>query len=302
MKKIIFAILILLVCSIAGLVLWRYITYLNDPDPYKTFLLPRVSRSVIEISSLSAEKTEMSMKIQIKNQLPISFRADSFQYNIYINDAEVIKSRYTTPILLEGNDSSWITLPVTAFNREIDSVITANENRHIDSAEYRMHASFYTHIFFNKHFNVTVRRYLPLIHIPDLKVNHVEVDSLNFKRAAVTLHAAIKNDNVFDIKLKDYAYELQIEDHEWVKGILKGYTVLKAKATTEIEIPVSISFKEISKTIFKLLAKGKDVKYNLVLNLVLESDVDLLRNSKATIKSSGTVKSLLKTAKGLSAS
>jgi LEA14-like dessication related protein len=254
--------------------------------------------SVVEISSLTAEKTEMNVSVLIKNTLPFAFRADSFQYQLYINDAEIMKSRYKKFISLEANDSSWIKLPVTVFNHDIDSVITANEKRKNDSAEYRMHASFYTDIIFRKKFSVTVKRYLPLIHIPDLKVNRIEVDSLNFKRAAILVHADVRNDNLFDIKLKDYAYEFQIEDHEWIKGIIKGRTNIKSRSVTAIEIPVTVSFKEVGKTIFKLLRKGKDVNYKLLLNLVIESDIDMLKNSKAVIKSSGTVKSLLKAAKG----
>jgi len=298
MKKTLLILLLLLVLLISGLLLWRYINYKQDPDPYKSFFLPRVGMSVIEITSLTSEKTEMNVSVLIKNILPFNFTADSFQYQLYINDAEIMESRYSKSISLNANDSSWIMLPVTVFNSDADSLIDANEKRKIDSAEYRMHASFYTDIIFNKKFNVTVRRYLPLIHIPDLHVEKIDVDSLNTKRAYIVAHAAIKNDNVFDLKFKDYSFELQIEDHEWVKGTIPGLTVIKAKSTTAFEVPVRISFKETGRTAYKLLKKGGDVKYQLVLNLIVQADNDMIKNSKAIIRSKGTVKSLVKFAKG----
>jgi len=240
------------------------------------------------------------MSVLIKNQLPFSLTADSFEYQLYINDAEVMKSRYKNRISLSANDSSWLKLPVTVFNHDLDSLIDANEARRIDSAEYRMYASFNTDILFNKKLNVTVKRYLPLIHIPDVKVEDIQVDSLNLKRANIILHASIRNDNVFEIKIRDYSYEMQIQDHDLIKGTVKGLTTLKSKGTTDLSIPVTISFKEFGKTLFELLKKGKKVEYKLTLNLTIESDIDMIKRSKAIIKSSGTVKSLLKTAKSLS--
>jgi LEA14-like dessication related protein len=298
MKKTLLILLLLLVLVITGLLVWRYINYRRDTDPYKSFFLPRVGMSVIEITSLTREKTEMNVRVLIKNILPFKFTADSFQYQLYINDAEIMKSRYSKSITLNANDSSWIMLPVTVFNNDADSLIDANERRKIDSAEYRMHASFYTDILFNKKFNVTVRRYLPLIHIPDLHVEKINVDSLNTKRAYIIVHATVKNDNVFDLKFKDYSYEFQIEGDDWVKGKIPGVTDIKAKSTTAIEVPARISFKETGKTLFKLLKKGGDIKYNLVLNLKVESENDMINNSKAIVRSKGTVKSIVKFAKG----
>jgi LEA14-like dessication related protein len=298
MKKTLLIILLLLVLLISGLLLWRYINYRQDSDPYKSFFLPRVGMSIIEITSLTSEKTEMNIRVLIKNILPFNFTADSFQYQLYINDAEIMKSRYSKSISLNANDSSWIMLPVTVFNNDADSLIDANERRKIDSAEYRMHASFYTDILFNKKFNVMIRRYLPLIHIPDLHVEKIDVDSLNTKRAYIIVHAVVKNDNVFDLKFKDYSYELQIEDHEWVKGTIPGLTEIKAKSTTALNVPVRISLKETGRTTFKLLKKGGDVKYNLVLNLIVETENDMIKNTKAIVRSKGNVKSLVKFAKG----
>jgi LEA14-like dessication related protein len=298
MKKALLFLLLLIILTVGGFLIWRYVGYVRDPDPNKTFLLPRVGMSVIEITSLTAEKTQMNVSVLVSNTLPFSFSADSFQYSLYINDAEIVKSRYKKSITLEASDSSWIKLPVTVSNRLVDSVITANEKRGNDSAEYRIHASFYTDIVFRKQFEVSVKRYLPLVHIPELKVERVEVDSLNFKRAAIMVHASIRNQNVFDLKFRDYLYELQIEDNELVKGVVNGLTVIKAKETTQLEIPVSISIKEVGKTLIDLVRKGKNVSYDLLLKLVVESEVDMLKGSKAVIKSSGSVKSLLKAVKG----
>ncbi|CAN5433300.1 hypothetical protein BH11BAC1_BH11BAC1_02920 [soil metagenome] len=296
-KKTIIGILILLLVSFAALFIWRYLKYVNDPSADKTFLLPRVEMSVIEITSLTLEKANLNADILIRNQLPFGFTADSFSYEFYINNVQLIKSRYEKSIHINGDDSTWVKLPITVYPHDIDSVIKANESRNIDSVEYRMVAHFYTDIIFLKKFDVDVKRFLPLFHLPVIKLNEIDIDSLDFKRAFIMVHASLTNKNIFDIKLKDYAFEIQIEDNEVLKGIIEGLTVLKAKNTTQLDIPLTLSLKEVGKTLFELLKKGSNVNYKLHLTLKLQSDQNMMKNSNVVIESTGTVKSILKIVK-----
>ena len=239
----------------------------------------------------------MTVKVLLKNQLPFSFTADSLQYNIFINGVEVIKNQYKKTITLKSNDTGWISLPLTILNHHLTSILKASEQKDIDSAEYRLHATFFTNISFRKKFDVDVKRLLPLIYIPELTSKHIQVDSLNFSRAALQLNVSIKNQNVFSIKAKNLAYKFAIEDHEWIEGEIPGVTDIKEKSDTELQIPIRVSFKEVSRTLFDLLKKGKDVKYKLELTFRIDSKNHSVMNSKVILKSSGSAKSLMKAVK-----
>ncbi len=206
-KKILLTILFVIIASLAVFFIWRFVGYKRDTSPHKTFLLPRVELSVVEITSLTAEKTEMTVKVILKNQLPIGFTADSVQYSTFINGVEVIKSHHKKTIALESNDTSWISLPLTIENNHFTSILKASERKDIDSVEYRLHATFFTDIVFKKKFDVDIKRLLPLIYIPELLSKHIQVDFLNFSRAAILLNVAVKNQNVFPIKAKNIAYK-----------------------------------------------------------------------------------------------
>lgn len=249
--------------------------------------------SVIEITSLTPDKAEINASILIKNQLPFGFTADSFRYEFFINGVEIIRSRYKKTIHLEEGDSSFVHLPITVYPHDIDSVLKVNENQNIDSVMYSMHVHFYTDIIFKKEIDVNINRFLPLFHLPEIKVNDIDVDSLNFKRAYILVHASLTNKNVFDIRLKDYAYEIQIENHEVLKGIIEGLTVLTAKNTTPLTVPLTLSFKELGQTLLGLLKKGGNVNYKLHLTLHIQPDQKMMKNSEVIVESAGTVKSLL---------
>jgi len=296
-KKIILAFVFLFIAIIASFLIWRSLSYVRDKDPNKTFLLPRLELSQVDITSLTSEKTEMTVNALIKNQMPLSFTADSLQYRIFINDREVMKDHYKKSITLKSNQISRISLPVTIFNRDLISVLKANERENIDSVEYRFRVSFFTNILVKKHFDLEIKKFLPLVHIPEVKSGHIEISSLNFSGAVFKLLVSIKNQNVFSLKSKNIAYELSIEDNKLIKGIIPGLTDIHAKSVTELSIPITISFKEVGKTLFDLLKKGNNVGYKLHLTFKIESENNMMKNSIVTLKSEGSVKSLMKALK-----
>jgi LEA14-like dessication related protein len=138
---------------------------------------------------------------------------------------------------------------------------------------------------------------LPRFYIPEVKAEHIKIDSLNFSRAAIQLLVSIKNKNGFPLKSKNIAYEFSIEGNKWIKGIIPGITDIKEKSVTELQIPVRISLKEVSKTLFDLLKKGSDVNYKLRLACRIESENNMVRNTKVILENSGSVNSLMKDAK-----
>ena len=296
-KKVTLTLLVLVFVIIATFFILRYVSYVNDKSTYKTFLLPRLELSDIEITSLDTEKTEMTVKMLIKNQLPITFIVDSLQYHIFINDREVMKDHYKKSIMLKGDGSSLISLPVTIFTSDLISVLKANEKEYNDSVNYRLQLSFYTHIIFKKQFYITINKRLPVIRVPRVNAEHVEIDSLNFKRAVILLFVSINNKNDFSGKAKDIAYWLSIESNQWVNGIIPGFTDIRANGITDITIPMTLSLKGVGKTLIDLLKKGTNVRYKLHLAFNIESGNNMIMNSKVTLESEGSIKSLLKVAK-----
>ena len=293
-KKIILILLFLFIVSIAAFFIWRLWSYIRDKDPDKTFLLPRLRLSELEITSLTPQKTEMMVKADIKNQLPLSFTLDSLQYRVFINGTEILKDNYKKSISLKRNASSLISMPVTIFNDSLSSVMKTNEQENVDSVEFHFQGSFFTHIFFKKHFNVDIERLIPRIYIPETKAEHFEIDSLNFSRAVVQLLVSINNKNVFPYKADSIAYEVSIQENQWIKGIIPGNVDINAKSITSLTIPITISFKEVSKTLWDLLKKGNKVHYKLHLTFRIKSDNNMIMNSKVIVESEGSVVSLMK--------
>jgi LEA14-like dessication related protein len=296
-KKIILILLFLFITIIASFIIWRFWSYVSDKDPNKTFLLPQLELSELQITLLDSQKTEMVVKVDIKNQLPLSFTLDSLQYRISINGTEILKNSYKKSFTLKRNASSLISFPMTIFNDSVSSIMKPNEPENIDSVEFHFLGSFFTRIILKKKFNVDIKRLVQKIYIPELKTEHLEIDSINFSRAVVQLLVSINNKNVFPFRAENIAYEVSLEDNQWIKGIIPGFIDIQAKSVKDLTIPITITFKEVTKTLFDLLTKGNKVRYNLHLTFRIESDNNLIRNSKIILEREGPVESLMKALK-----
>lgn len=294
-KKVLYTILFVFLAMVASFFIWFYVSYNRDPN--KMFLLPRLELSKLEIASLTSKKIELTANLLIKNQIPISFTADSLQYQVYINNIEVMKDHYEKSIDIKGNQISSVSLPITLFREDLVNALKAGARDHMDSADYTFHLSFFTHIIFKKDFTINIKKFLPLLRVPEIKENHIYIRSINFSQADLDLIITIDNPNVFPLQAKNIAYEVTIESSYLVKGMIEGITEIKAKSTSELNIPMTVSLKEVGKTIFDLLKKGKGPSCTIRLSFRIDSSNDMFKNSSVILESEGSIKSLLKAVK-----
>jgi len=227
----------------------------------------------------------------MNNHIPIGFTADSLQYELFISDVSVMRNTWNKGLKVKGSDTSVIALPVTIYYDDLDKVLKKMEAGNRDSVEYRLEATVHTNFFWKKKFDFTIKRFWPLVYIPEVKNNGISVDSINLKRAVLIFNAGIINKNFFDIKIRNLDYELEMEDNEAVTGRVNGVTHIKANATTHIDIPVRIAFKESRKSLGDLITKGGRAAYSLKLIFTVESKKNVADESRVVITLQDTLRS-----------
>jgi LEA14-like dessication related protein len=285
-------ILAAIVLTLGILFLIDYSHYARDKSPYRTFIVPRLEISVFQITTMSADKADMVGKILIHNPLPFNLRADSLQYKIFIGGVEVIKSTYAKSVLIRRWDSSWLNLPVTAYNDKLLTVLKQAENEGKDSIIYEVQTSFGTNVIGHKDFNLDIQKLLPLIYIPEVKMNEIVYDSLSVKGVDLYLHTEIVNKNKFAFKFKNMAFRFALADENWVKGTLGGIIEIPDTSITALTLPLKISFSNMAKSIGPLIKHGKNTPYKFEATLELVSDARALENSKVVLKNAGAIKEI----------
>jgi hypothetical protein len=92
-------------------------------------------------------------------------------------------------------------------------------------------------------------------------------------------------------------YKFTIADNPWVHGTESGKIDIQQQDSTELTLPLRISFTNIYKSIGPLIRKGEKVDYKFEMDLKMVSESNILKDSKMGLKINGTEKEIIKLAK-----
>ncbi len=297
MKKIILSILAILLLALIAFIAVDLYHYSKDKSPYRTLFVPRLEAGVFEITDIELDRTKLRSKMLIKSPLPFNLAADSLQYKIYISGVEVIKSSYAKSLNIRKWDSTWLDLPVTVYNEKLFAALDNADKQGKDSVVYRIQTTFYTHLPFKKNFDIDVDKLLPLIYIPTATLEKIDYDSLSLKGITLYIRMMVGNKNKFPLQFKDLKYKFALADYPWISGAKWGTIDIKAQDSTELALPVRISFTDAFKSLGPLIRKGGKTDYKFGLDLKLVSDNNAMRDSKIVLKNAGTVTEIVSVAK-----
>lgn len=290
-------IFVLLLLGAGVYLLVRYLSYIEEKDPLKMLTLPELRATIIEIKNISRQKTEMNVKMLVANPLPFKVGADSIAYEFFISDSSVLKTTHRQSVSLNASDTSWILIPITLDNQKLVSVLERADKNGFDSVYYEVRGSFYSNLLNDKKFNFHYGKRLPLVHIPKVEIGRVEIDSANFNRFKLLIHATVKNENVFPFDSKDISYRFAVAGNPWIKGFKPGLTDIPADTTVELVFPVTVSLEEVGETVFTFLRKGRNIGYAFEADLRIVADNKMLANSLVIITSDGMIREVIDLAK-----
>ncbi len=296
-KRIVLGLLALILLFIVAFFAVQYYHYSKNKSPYRTLLTPRLEMAVIEITYLSSDKINLHAKLHIHNPLSFDLTADSLQYKLFIGETEVIKSTYKKSLTIRKWNSTWIDLPITINNNKLLSTLSRADKQEKDSVVYRIEATVHLHNPFKKEYNIDAEKLLPLLYISTARIMELSHDSLNLQGVTLFLKVMIGNRNNFPLQFKNLKYKFSLGGHPWITGAELGEIDIKQQHSTEVLLPLRISFSHIFKSIGPLIRKGGKVEYKLSMDLNLVSDNNAIKNSQVTVNDTGTLKELIKLAK-----
>lgn len=271
----------------------RLVDYVKNKNQGKTFLLPHIENAQVKFSSLTDDESEINLNLLVKNHLPFRITAHSMKFGIYIDGEELVGSTYKKTTSLKAFGLSRVELPVVLYRSDYDALVTKKDEKKIDSVTYQLKMSFFTYLFFKEKINLEFTQKSPLFHFPKMTTKYRKIDSVSFSRTTISILVSIRNDNIFPLRYPELSYMFSIDGHEWSEGKIPGITEMKARETTEFQIPVELAYKEVAKTLFEILKRSEKMKYTLRMNFNIESDINLISNARIMMETKASVKSLV---------
>lgn len=105
---------------------------------------------------------------------------------------------------------------------------------------------------------------------PTAKLTSARLTNINFDQVDLVFNLAVDNKNPVALKLAGLDYDFKIENQSLVSGVSARGLDLKANATSDIELPVTLKFKDLKKLSGELWNKEKlSYQLNTTFNIKL---------------------------------
>jgi LEA14-like dessication related protein len=267
--------------------------YRNGPNPDRSFLKPHLEIDRIEITKLDELRTDGSMRIKIKNPLPIAFTVSDLKCSLYLEGEDLLDKAYPEPISVNAHDSTFFEFPVSLQNQKLVGIRRQVKQEQKDSIEFELRTSFSTNRPFTKHISVNIKKKKPIFKIPEAELERTEIDSLSIRGATLIMHIHLKNLNAYPIDLEKMKYQVEIGKNMHLDGKKEGILDIPAQGQTNLELPFHMQFGNAGKAFLEVLIHGKNLDYHLEQQFIINSKNKILNNCKVHIIKDGKVGALI---------
>lgn len=121
---------------------------------------------------------------------------------------------------------------------------------------------------------------------PDVKVQNVRITGLTFSAIDLSFNLAIDNPNSLAISLAGFDYDLILNENSFLKGQQDKSISIESRSTSQVEIPLQLSFSDIYNTFNSLSNKDSsayEAKFGLNFNLPILGITRIPISKKGTI-------------------
>jgi LEA14-like dessication related protein len=298
-RKWLIALLVLMVLAGAGVWWWKSPSSDQAKQKAADKVSPTLGIATTKITNIDAERIKMVNKITINNPLPVDINTSRLNYIIYIDSVKVMEDAYEKPIHIRSSDSSTLTLPMELLAKPMARVLKYFDDQKVDSAVYSMKASFEVDVPVagERKFTMAISRKLPALRIPKIEVKHVDLNALALKSKGMDMEVRVVNPNLFPLKMSDGKFSFEIEDALQMQGVLEKVINIPAKGSQNVSVHARMTDGSVLKSGWKLLTDKNNTHFNCKFAGQLDSENQMLSQSKMAMTITGTLGEILNTVK-----
>lgn len=255
-------------------------------------LVPEIDVVALDISNIDKDRVDGTSRIMLKNPLPVDISTKRIDYEIYIDSVRVIRDAYNRPLKIGASDNAVIEVPVKILTEPMDRILEYFEKYKIDSATYMMQmtANLDEPIGGEGELSFEFSKEMPAMRLPEIEMEDFDPNIFSDKGMDIILK--VTNPNIFDISISNGYFSIIVHDEIEMVGDVEDHIYISAFKSEEILITTRKKWGSITQTGLNLLFDQEGTTFNYHFGFVLNSQIDLLNNTKMRINVNGTLDEL----------
>ncbi len=232
---------------------------------------------------------ELTYDIKVENPNTVAVEMIGYDYNLDINEHPFINGDQSKTMSIEASGESTFEVPMTL--NFPDLYRTASELASEDESSYQFlsHLRFDLPIIGTTEIPVKKSGNIPLLKLPKLSMQTIEVNNLNLSSADLTLKLAFNNPNGFGMNIGQLNYDLIVNGSQWADGTALQGVKIQENGLTQLEIPISLNITQIGTSAYQILTGSENLDYQFQGNFQFNVGHELLGSTNFDFNRSGEI-------------
>lgn len=272
MKKFI---LIFIICLIAITI------FLSACSVFQGFVSENVKEPKVDfvgakLSGLSLDAVDLLFDLKIENPNRVGVKLAGLDYDLFLDGNSFVKGNQDKGIEIPSAGAETIQLPVSLRFSDIYKTFENLKDQGASNYQIKCGFSFDVPVLGVVRVPVSKSGEFPLIKLPKLSLDSLKLDRLTLTGADLKLGLKLNNPNVFSMVLGGLNYQFKLNKQDIISGLSNNSTQIKGKGDSMIEIPISLDFFQVGKSVYQILNGNKNLDYGLDGKLDLTTSLPLL--------------------------
>ena len=254
--------------------------------------MPKISTPSFKIDKLDFTKAELSFTVDVENPNKFELPVPKMAYDYLVSNNSFLKSSVDISKPLAAAAVTPVLIKLSVDYLELLQNFASLRNLNEVQSRLSLNTDFGIPAFADEGgLNLTnIAATLPILKVPTLSFNGIRAKNVSLTRLDFEVLWEIENNNNFAMNVKDFNYNLMVNNSRWGEG--KVPANMQVPAGRKVQVPVDISFSNLTMVaeLTRIITSGTDVAFACTGNYSLGAALPGLSDFNSPFNFTGVTK------------
>ncbi|TNE73998.1 hypothetical protein EP331_02790 [bacterium] len=251
---------------------------------------PKVVDWKVKLTGISFDAVKLDYKMKLANNNPVGVKLSNYTYSVKVEEQNLVSGTQNEGIQLNANDTAWVSIPLSFTYKELYNIGKSYVTS--DSVNLAFKTDFGLDIPVLGKIQVPFETdySIPVIKRPKVSIGNFSMESISLMGAKFNLKLKVDNPNSLGIDLGKIGFDFKVNGKSWFRSAIEQGARLTPKGTTEFNIPIGISFSDVSLSMINSIRKGEPFDYEIIGDVDVKLPLFDSERFTVPIKQAGSLK------------
>jgi len=271
-------------------VLGEKVFHLSHEGVFPVLQMPKISMPAMKIDKLDFTKAELLFTVNIENPNSFDLPSPKMAYDYLVNKNSFIKSSITNTAPLAAAAVTPVFINLTVNYADLYKAFQALRSLNEVPGLLSLKSDFSIPAFGEEPETAEAAGSLPLLKAPSISFAGISLKNLSLTSIDFEVAWEVENNNSFAMGVKDFSYNLAVNNSRWGSGKVPGAPLIGPNRKTKIPLTISINSLSMVMDLTQIITKGTDVSYSCTGALNLGADLPGLADFNTPFNFNGATK------------